>query len=210
MGFRFRRSTRLGPLRFHFTRAGLSSVSIGGRGASLNLPVARSGGPRTTVGIPGTGLSWSQEHRIGRAASPPVTASEVPAPALPGEPPGGLPAVAARGLPNSRRFRPGQLELFKRGCLDLLHERIFAEGSAGRRLWDHHLVSRLLTDPSLGARLGGLLACIETPEALEAYLMRARSQDDAKRRADRCLEAVRESLRLAAARGWQDATPPDC
>jgi hypothetical protein len=190
MGFRFRRSTRLGPLRFHFTRAGLSSVSIGGRGASLNLPVARSGGPRTTVGIPGTGLSWSQEHRIGRAASPPAT--------------------VARGLPNSRRFRPGQLELFKRGCLDLLHQRIFAEGSAGRRLWDHHQVSRLLADPGLGARLGGLLACIETPEDMEAYLMRARSQDDAKRRTDRCLVAVREALRLAAARGWQAATPPDC
>lgn len=197
MGFRFRRSTRLGPLRFHFTRAGLSSVSIGGRGATLNLPVTRSGGPRTTVGIPGTGLSWSQEHRAGRAASPSATAAPVP-------------TEVARGLPNSRRFRPGQLELFKRGCLDLLHERVFAEGSAGRRLWDHHLVSRLLADPSLGARLGGLLACIETPEALEAYLMRARSQDDAKRRADRCLEAVREALRLAAARGWQAATPPDC
>jgi len=201
MGFRFRRSTRLGPLRFHFTKAGLSSVSIGGRGASLNLPVARSGGPRTTVGLPGTGLSWSQEHRIGRAASPPSAPTAMPAAAPPGQ---------ARGLPNSRRFRPGQLELFKRGCLDLLHERIFAEGSAGRRLWDHYLVSRLLADPSLGARLGGLLASIETPEALEAYLMRARSQDDAKRRADRCIAAVREALRLAAARGWQAGTPSDC
>ena len=202
MGFRFRRSTRLGPLRLHFTKAGLSSVSIGGRGATLNLPVARAGAPRTTVGIPGTGLSWSQEHRTEQPASPPSPSAAVPAAA----PPGG----AARGLPNSRRFRPGQLELFKRGCLDLMHHRVFAEGSAGRLLWDHHLVSRLLTDPSLGARLGGLLACIETPEALEAYLMRARSQDDAKRRADRCLEAVREALRLAAARGWQAATPPDC
>jgi hypothetical protein len=203
MGFRFRRSTRLGPLRFHFTKAGLSSISIGGRGASLNLPVARSGGPRTTVGIPGTGLSWSQEHRSEQPASPPSTSTALPA----APPPAG---EAARGLPNSRRFRPGQLELFKQGCLDLMHGRVFADGSAGRLLWDHHLVSRLLADPSLGARLAGLLACIETPEALEAYLMRARSQDDAKRRADRCLAAVREALSLVAARGWQAGIPSDC
>jgi hypothetical protein len=199
MGFRFRRSTRLGPLRFNFTKAGLSSVSIGGRGASLNLPVARSGGPRTTVGIPGTGLSWSQEHRSERPSTPPST----PPPTSPAIPAAELPASPPRGLPNSRRLRTGQLELFKRGCLDLMHEKVFDQGSAGRLLWEHHLVSRLLADPNLGPRLAGLLACIETPEALEAYLMRARSQDDAKRRADRCLAAVREALRLAATRGWQ-------
>ena len=52
MGFRFRRSTRLGPLRFNFAKGGLSSISVGGRGASFNIPVARSGGTRTTVGAP--------------------------------------------------------------------------------------------------------------------------------------------------------------
>ena len=56
MGFRFRRSARLGPLRFNFSKGGLSSISVGGRGASFNIPVARSGGARTTVGVPGTGL----------------------------------------------------------------------------------------------------------------------------------------------------------
>ena len=54
MGFRFRRSARLGPLRFNFAKGGLSSISVGGRGASFNIPVSRSGGPRTTVGLPGT------------------------------------------------------------------------------------------------------------------------------------------------------------
>ena len=50
MPFRFRRSARLGPLRFNFSSSGLSSISVGGRGASFNIPVARSGGARTTVG----------------------------------------------------------------------------------------------------------------------------------------------------------------
>ena len=140
MGFRLRRSARLGPLRFNFAKGGLSSISVGGRGASFDIPVNRSGGPRTTVGLPGTGLSWSVEHTPDR-----------PAPA----------------------------------------------GSAGEQLWKHGLVSRLLADGSLGARTTGLLALIETPEAMESYLLRAQGQDDAKR----CITAVQEASRLAAGRG---------
>jgi hypothetical protein len=51
MGFRFRRSARLGPLSFNFSSGGLSSISVGGRGASFNMPVSRSGGPRTLWGF---------------------------------------------------------------------------------------------------------------------------------------------------------------
>jgi hypothetical protein len=62
MPFRFRRSTRLGPLRFNFAKSGLSSISVGGRGASYNILVGRQGGARTTVGLPGTGMSWSMQE----------------------------------------------------------------------------------------------------------------------------------------------------
>jgi len=72
-------------------------------------------------------------------------------------------------------------------------------GAAGALLWEQGCVSPLLADSSLGARMGGLLALIETPEAMEGYLQRAQSQNDAKRRAQRCIEAVREATRLAAA-----------
>ncbi|MCP9810190.1 hypothetical protein KBY58_12195 [Cyanobium sp. HWJ4-Hawea] len=41
------------------------------------------------------------------------------------------------------------------------------------------LISRLLADGSLSARTTGLLALIETPEAMEGYLLRAQGQDDA-------------------------------
>ena len=64
------------------------------------------------------------------------------------------------------------------------------------------LVSSLLTAGSLAARTSGLLALIETPEAMEAYVLRAQGQDDAKRRAHRCIEAAQEASRLATARGW--------
>jgi hypothetical protein len=87
-------------------------------------------------------------------------------------------------------------------CLKPLRRELFAPGSIGEQLWDHGLESRLLADGSLGARSTGLLALIETPEAMEGYLLRAQGQDDAKRRAQRCISAVQEASRLAAGRGW--------
>ncbi|SBO42660.1 DUF4236 domain-containing protein [Cyanobium sp. NIES-981] len=169
MTFRFRRSARLGPLRFNFARSGLSSISIGGPGASLNVPVGRSGTPRTTVGLPGTGLSWSLEHPAGPAA----------------------------GLPNSRRLRPGQLERLRLSLLQTLQQELFGPGRPGERLWREGRLSRLLADDRLSPAAAGLLAVIETPEAMEAYLLRSRSQDDARRRAQRCIQAVEEAWRLA-------------
>ena len=182
MGFRFRRSARLGTLRFNFSKGGLSSISVGGRGASFNIPVARSGGARTTVGVPGTGLSWSVEHAPDHPAV--------------------IPAGRAEGLPNSRRLRPGQLDALKQQLLEVLRQELFAPSSTGEQLWDLGLVSRLLADGSLAARTAGLLAVIETPEAMEGYVLRAQWQDDAKRRAHRCIEAVQEASRLATLRGW--------
>jgi hypothetical protein len=182
MGFRFRRSTRLGPLRFNFSKGGLSSISVGGRGASFNIPVNRSGGTRSTVGLPGTGLSWSVEHTPDR-----LTVNT---------------AGPAVGLPNSRRLRHGQLDALKQSLLAVLRKELFAPGSTGEQLWDLGLVSRLLSDGSISGRLAGLLAVIETPEAVEGYLLRAQGQDDAKRRAQRCIEAVQEASRLTTTRGW--------
>jgi hypothetical protein len=189
MGFRFRRSARFGPLRFNFAKSGLSSISLGGRGASFNIPIALSGGTRTTVGLPGTGLSWSRQNSAETVRSAPAR----------------LPAGPAEGLPNSRRFRPGQLDAFKQGCLGVVQEQLFAPGSHGRLLWELNLITRLLADPSIGSRTQGLLAVIETPEAMEGYLFRAQSQDDAKRRAHRCVEAAQEATRLVNARGWLKA-----
>ena len=37
---------------------------------------------------------------------------------------------------------------------------------------------------------------------MEAYVLRGQGQDDAKRRAQRCITAEQEASRLAAGRGW--------
>ena len=142
----------------------------------------RSGSPRSTVGLPGTGLSWSVEHTPDHPAV--------------------IPAGRAAGLPNSRRLRPGQLDAFKQSLLAVLHKELFAPSSTGEQLWQHALVSRLLAAGSLSARTTGLLTLVETHEAMEAYLLRAQGQDDAKRRAQRCIEAVQQASSLAAGRGW--------
>jgi len=61
MGLRFRRSFRIVPgVRINLSRSGLST-SIGRPGATLNVGGKR--GPRVTVGIPGTGLSYSEQLR---------------------------------------------------------------------------------------------------------------------------------------------------
>jgi uncharacterized protein DUF4236/putative peptidoglycan binding protein len=63
MGFRFRKSIRVSRgVRINLTGRGVSSVSIGRPGATLNF--GRTG-VRTTVGIPGTGLSYSSRSKGG-------------------------------------------------------------------------------------------------------------------------------------------------
>jgi hypothetical protein len=56
MGFRFRRSPKIAPgVRANISKSGIS-YSLGGRGASVTIG---HGKVRRTVGIPGTGISYS-------------------------------------------------------------------------------------------------------------------------------------------------------
>lgn len=57
MGFRFRTSLSLGRgVRINISKRGFSSVSVGRPGATLNIGRR---GVRETVGLPGTGLSYT-------------------------------------------------------------------------------------------------------------------------------------------------------
>ena len=57
MGFRFQRRIRILPgLRINLSKTGVST-SVGGKGFTVNL---RNDATKTTVGLPGTGLSYSQ------------------------------------------------------------------------------------------------------------------------------------------------------
>jgi hypothetical protein len=82
MGWRFRRSVKILPgIHLNLSKRGLSSLSFGRRGATLN--VGRSG-VRETLGIPGTGISYSSRiaaphsSRTGVSRVEPVRALPAP------------------------------------------------------------------------------------------------------------------------------------
>lgn len=57
MGLNFRKSIKIMPgVKVNIGKKGVSSVSVGGRGARVNIGKK---GTRTTVGLPGSGLSYS-------------------------------------------------------------------------------------------------------------------------------------------------------
>lgn len=58
MGLRFRKSVKLGPLRINFSRSGVG-YSYGVKG--YRVTHAANGRKRTTVSIPGTGISHVTE-----------------------------------------------------------------------------------------------------------------------------------------------------
>jgi Protein of unknown function (DUF4236)/Bacterial SH3 domain len=63
MGWRYRRPVRLAPgSRINITGSGVSTVSFGSRGATLNMG---KGGTRTTFGLPGSGVSYSSRTSSG-------------------------------------------------------------------------------------------------------------------------------------------------
>ncbi len=67
MGFRFRKSIKIAPgIRINLTKKGVSSVSIGKRGATVNVGKK---GTRGTVGLPGSGLSYSAYKAHGKSTS---------------------------------------------------------------------------------------------------------------------------------------------
>jgi Protein of unknown function (DUF4236) len=63
MPFRFYRRFRAGPFRMNVSKRGVS-WSIGGRGAWLTVGRGRV---RESVDLPGTGLGWYRQRRIGGA-----------------------------------------------------------------------------------------------------------------------------------------------
>lgn len=64
MGVRFHRSVRLLPgVRINFSKSG-ASLSLGGKGLTYNIGSKRN---RATVGIPGSGLSYSKTMGNGKA-----------------------------------------------------------------------------------------------------------------------------------------------
>lgn len=67
MGFRFRKTFKAGPIRMTVSKSGIG-FSAGVKGARITKPA--KGKARTTVGIPGTGLSYSKTVGDKKKSSP--------------------------------------------------------------------------------------------------------------------------------------------
>lgn len=89
MGLKFRKSIKMGPVRVNLSKSGVST-SVGVKGARVSL--SSKGKARATVGIPGTGISYSKnfggkkksasmkKKRTNSVASVPTEASTPAAP----------------------------------------------------------------------------------------------------------------------------------
>lgn len=60
MGFRYRKSIKLGPFRLNLSKRG-AGVSVGVKGARVGIGPR---GVRTTLSVPGTGMSYVSEKRL--------------------------------------------------------------------------------------------------------------------------------------------------
>ena len=74
MSWRFQKRIRVGPfLRLNVSKGGVST-SLGTRGAHVTLG---HGQVRETVGIPGSGLSWTHSTNLSHVQPPPGAAEHV-------------------------------------------------------------------------------------------------------------------------------------
>jgi hypothetical protein len=65
MGFRFRKSIKLGPFRLNLSKNGVG-VSAGVKGARVGVGPR---GVRTTLSAPGTGMSYVSEQKFSQATA---------------------------------------------------------------------------------------------------------------------------------------------
>ena len=77
MGLRYRKSVKLGPFRINFSKSGVG-WSVGNKWARYTKKA--NGGTRVTRTIPGTGISYVEEHRPGGQISEPMPPSVAESP----------------------------------------------------------------------------------------------------------------------------------
>lgn len=173
MPFRFRRSLRFGPFRLNFTANGLSSLSIGRPGATVNVPIARSGPATATVGIPGTGLSWSES--LGARPSSSQRRQQQRGDA---------------GLPTTEQLIQQVLAGF------VGFDRV------GDALWRQGLIERVLEHDDTPRRVREAALLVRSVEAVELHMRRARGPAATARAGQEVIAAAQLVLAWTEAQGW--------
>ena len=178
MSFRFRKRVRLFPgVALNFSKNGLSSLSLGPRGATVNVPLARDGGTRVTAGIPGTGLSWTEE--VGCDSSRPRSTAE-----------------------RRQQQRPAPSVPSTEEVVQDVMGTLCGPGHVGEYLWRQGLVQKVLDhdDTPRNTREAALL--VKSPEAAELHMRRARGLAATHRAGMDVIRAVQAVVSYCEEQGW--------
>lgn len=178
MSFRFRKRSGLlgGLLHLNWSKNGLSSISIGKPGATFNIPVARSGGTRTTVGLTGTGLSWSEQAPAQRSV---------------------------RDRQQQQRLTP-QLPSTEQTINSVLGALVGID-KPGDALWRQGLIDRVLNDPDTPRNVREAALLIKSPEMVELHCRRARGKAATHRAGLDVLRAVQTVVAWTNEQGWSSS-----
>ena len=216
MGFRFRKRLKLFPgFSLNFSKNGLSSLSIGGPGATMNVPLARSGGTRTTVGIPGTGLSWTEES----TSKPQHPTADLPDNEIHTGPRGGhwqwrqrrdgrfykdyLSANEWQSVEQRRQAqRPAPNVPSTEATIQEVMATLCGPENVGDALWRQGLIQMVLDhdDTPRNVREAALLT--KSPEMVELHMRRARTGAATRKASLEILRAVQTVLGYTHAMGW--------
>ncbi|KZR87148.1 hypothetical protein MITS9509_00999 [Synechococcus sp. MIT S9509] len=175
MGFRFRKRTRLFPgLNLNWSKNGLSSISIGGPGASWNIPIARDGQTRTMVGLPGTGFSYSQEGSGKRAS------------------------VRER----QQQQRPSPQSTSTEAIIQEVMATLCGPDHVGDALWRQGLVDHVLEFDNTPRPVREAALPIKPPESAELHMRRAHVAAATRRASLEIIHAVQTVLAWTEDQGW--------
>ena len=172
MKLRFRKRLRIGPFALNFSKQGLSSLSIGGPDASVNVPINRDGGVRQTVGLPGTGLSWTEEGS----------------------------RQSVRDRQQSQRIAPKVPST--EAIIGDLMDTITGPESVGDALWRQNLAQLVIDHPDAPRKVREAALLVRSPESCELHCRRAKGQAATTRAALDVLNSIQTVLDWARQQGW--------
>ena len=175
MGFRYRKRWNLLPgLAINLSKKGLSSLSFGRPGATINMPIAREGPAQGTVGLPGTGLSW-RESLSDKSRS-------------------------KRDRQQEQRGENGytSTEWIITDLMDILCQ----PKSFGAAFWDGGLAQQTLEHPETPRQIREQALLLKSPETIELHLRRAKGVAATKRAANEVLAALSAVMSWTKEQGW--------
>jgi len=174
MRFPFRKRLKLFPgISLNFSKEGLSSLSIGPNGATVNIPLGRSGDTLTTKGLPGTGLSSTEVESKPRSIRERQQAQRS-SPTLPSTEETIQEVLAFMVGPN----RPGDA------------------------LWRQGLLQRVLDYDNSPRSIREAAYLIRSPEAVELHMRRARTGAATRKASLEIIRAVQTVVVWTTEKGW--------